>query len=248
MVARGQDSIGRRAGKRAIAYYYRSRSAVFTEFMGKTNRMRAQPIYYLVTMGNDTKRGYVRIAGSMLLALITLGAVIACGGGVSKEVDALDVVILRRLANQAMTSLRARMPDAVLAQIDVNPETGAVNFRIVNGDSTFGADVVVPSPDIPVGEWQVLLGQYSPLSGVPHKNIDLRTVVATPGDVLRAAFEEWPGCKPRGVTLVESDGVAQWWYVFCEVKEGIVSGSMDSATGEFFPSDAPPQPLGTATP
>jgi len=173
-----------------------------------------------------------------IAALVTLAT--CSGQEISAEIRRLDVPTLRTMIDQSLLSLNAQIPDAVLAQVSVDPSTGTVIIRIVNRDSTIGADIVAPSPDTPLGEWQVLIGKYTPLSGSPHIGIKMEDVRIGPTDVIRATFNQWPQCKPRSINLVENDGQAQWWFVFCDSKEGILSGRMNAATGEFFPSGNPP--------
>lgn len=177
----------------------------------------------------------------IFLSIAVFAALTTCTGqDISAEVRRLDVPTLQTMTNQSLLSVSAQMPDSILAQVSVNPATGAVIIRIVNSDSTIGADIVAPSPDTPLAEWQVLVGKYTPLSGSPHIGIKMEDVRVGPAEAVRAALNQWPGCSPRSINLVENDGQAQWWFVFCDSKEGIFSGRMNAATGEFFPSGNPP--------
>ncbi|MDA1188970.1 MAG: hypothetical protein O2854_04750 [Chloroflexi bacterium] len=175
-----------------------------------------------------------------VITLTSFGLLAACSGGISAELEAVDVPALRTMAGQARIVVRNQMPDALIAQISVVPETGVVTVRLVNSDSTIGADIVIPSPITPIGDWEILLGEYTPFSGIPHSGLDMQAVNSAPADVARAALNQWSGCKLRTLTLAEDDGIAQWWFVFCDIKEGTVSGWMNAQNGEFFASPAPP--------
>ena len=60
-----------------------------------------------------------------------------------------------------------------------------------------------------------------------------------PAAVVKAATQHWNGCPVRGLSL-HGEEAQLVWYIFCNLPEGVVYGTMDGVTGEFVPSLAPP--------
>ena len=78
--------------------------------------------------------------------------------------------------------------------------------------------------------------------------MDLRSLRIGPASVVRAATGHWPDCGIRGISL-HGQGDDLVWYVFCNLPEGVVSGTVDGQSGVFTPSLAPPAIVPpTATP
>lgn len=140
------------------------------------------------------------------------------------------------MANQAKDSIRAKVPSIVLAQLDIDPETGAQTFRLTDAAGTVGVDVTAPSPDTPAGDWGVLVTDNSPLLGHANNDLDLQAVTVSPAQAGRTMLDQWPDCKPRGITLA-GEGEVLIWYVFCDLPEGTVSGVVNARTGVFTPSN-----------
>jgi hypothetical protein len=169
-------------------------------------------------------------------------------GGGGSGLDALDVETVRSMVAQAKDAIRPKVPSVVLAQLDINPATGAQTFRLADAAGFVGVDVTAPSPDTPVGDWGVLVTDKTPLLGHPNNDLDLQAVKVTPAEAGEAVVDHWPGCALRSITLA-GDGDVLIWYVFCDLPEGTVSGVVNARTGAFTPSDAPPsRPPPTATP
>jgi hypothetical protein len=154
------------------------------------------------------------------------------------------------LGEEALGLARNKVPDAVLRQVDVSPDGGAMSFRFTDEAATQSIDVHVPGPDVPRDDWRLVDVDVTPLIGQPNPGIDLRVLRAGPAAVARSATGHWSGCGVRAMTLL-NDGEDLSWIVFCNLPEGVVSGWVDAQTGAFTPSSAAPAippPSATAAP
>lgn len=189
----------------------------------------------------DMRLGFPRV--QLLIAAFVIVLVIGCSGSPA-EPDP-DALVLRNMAGMAL--IASGIEGAVLRQISVNPATGSLGFAVTDKDATVGVELWADTPGQPPNEWR-----KSTLEFIRYKadvSLDIDSVIQGATSAMGAATDHWPGCVPRGQTVVESAEGNTWWYVFCDLPEGTVSGLVDAETGEFTPSGAPPAvaPV-TATP
>ena len=152
-----------------------------------------------------------------------------------------DALTLVAMGEEAIGLARQTIPDAVLRQVDVSPDGGAISFRFTDEAATRTIVVHVPGLDVPMHGWRVQDEEFTRFSGQP-KGLDLRAVHSGPAAVARSATGHWPGCTVRAMTLFgEEEDLS--WIVFCNLPEGVVSGWVDVRTGAFTPSSAPPAVL-----
>ena len=158
-----------------------------------------------------------------------------------------DVAALVALSEEASRRAEAEAPDAVLRQIGVSPDVGRTIFRFTDAAATKAVTVTVPELGAPTEAWTIHIG-ISPLIGHGRPGMDLPSLRIGPASVVRAAIEHWPACGIRSIGL-HGQGDDLVWYVFCNLPEGVVSGTVDGQSGVFTPSLAPPAIVPpTATP
>ncbi len=148
-----------------------------------------------------------------------------------------DVPALVGMAEQAMLLARQEAPDAVLVQIvtDLN----ATTVRFTDAAATKEINVDVPGAGAPPAQWRVGVNRVSPFLGRPERGIKLSDIKVGPHRVAEAITQQWRGCKLSSLLLnLEGDHLV--WLAFCDTAQGLVMGSMDSQTGVFQPSPAPP--------
>jgi hypothetical protein len=157
-----------------------------------------------------------------------------------------DVASLVAASERAAQLVREKTPEAVLHQIDTDLHT--TTFRFTDKASTQEISVVIPAAGVPPEQWVVEVNSRTPLVGNMSPGLNLQSLRAGPTRVAQAIAGHWPGCTIRGLTLYnENDHLT--WVAFCNIPEGVVSGSADGETGVFRPSAAPPASLPvTATP
>jgi len=179
------------------------------------------------------------IKTGLVLGSIPLLLLAACGGDSTPTPAAdPDAVTLVAMGEEALELAREAVPDAVLRQVDVSPDR-AISFRFTDEAATQTIAVHVPGPEVPRDDWSVLDEGLTPLIGQASPGIDLRALRAGPAAVARSATGHWSGCGVRAMTLY-GEGEDLSWTVFCNLPEGVVSGSVDARTGEFTPSSARP--------
>ena len=193
--------------------------------------------------------------GLLMAGLAVYFTVVACSGSEASAIPAsgtrdADAVSLAEISEQATRRAREVEPDAVLRQVDVGPGNGGYSFRLTNAAATEAITLHAPSAQATPDLWELVHGHLTPLLGWTSPGIDVQALRIGPAAVERAAIAQWPGCSLRALTLVgQLDDLT--WYVFCEVAEGVVSGTVDGRTGELVPSPAPPAlppPTATAVP
>ena len=67
------------------------------------------------------------------------------------------------MEEQALNLARKKAPDAVLHQIDTDLHW--TDFRFTDSAATKEITVLIPSPDVPIGQWQVEVPELSKLAG-----------------------------------------------------------------------------------
>ena len=149
-----------------------------------------------------------------------------------------DVAALVALSEKAARRAEEVAPDAVLRQVDVSPDVGRTIFRFTDAAATKEISVTVPEPGAPPEAWNIHSG-ISPLIGHQSLGIDLPALRIGPASVIRAATGHWPACGIRSIGL-HGQGDDLVWYVFCNLPEGVVSGTVDGQSGVFTASLAPP--------
>jgi hypothetical protein len=179
----------------------------------------------------------------LLTATFVVMLVIGCSSP-AQGPDA-EALALREMADEAMAS--SGIEDPVLRQISVNPSTGLHSFMVTDKDATVGVQLWADTPDQASSEWRIV-----PMEFVRHQadvSLDVGSINVDATIAMEAATEHWPGCVPRGQTVIGSTEGENQWVVFCDLPEGTVSGWVNAETGEFTPSKAPPAiaPV-TATP
>lgn len=198
----------------------------------------------------DTPTGHLNIVmhrksrcAQLLIATFVVVLAFGCSSR-SPEPDA-GALALREMAGQALTA--SGIDEPVLRQISVNPPTGRFDFAVTDKDATFGVQIFIDALDQPPNEWRVVPMEFIRYEADVSLDVDSVNVGATAA--MAGATEHWPGCVPRGQTVIGSTEGNDQWVVFCDIPEGTVSGWVDAETGEFTPSKAPPAiaPV-TATP
>jgi hypothetical protein len=190
----------------------------------------------------------------LIIMLLFSTILAACGSlpkpvvisGLAQTTPDPDVAALLKMNEQALILARKKAPDAVLHQIDTDLHW--TDFRFTDGVATKEITVIVPSPDTPIGQWQVEVPDLSKLTGNRAPGIDLKTLKIGPGQVGKAAKIQWPGCTLHSLTLFIENGELTW-VAFCATPGGDVSGFMKNDDGIFRSyADAPFQVPVTATP
>lgn len=191
----------------------------------------------------------MKFAPGVLLALTLLYVLVGCSGEDSpgQKEPGRDVAELIEAADQAAILAREEAADVVLRQLDVGRDPLRWIIRFTDAAATQEITVMVPVEDVPSGEWEVSTG-ISPLIGHKSSGLFLDALRVGPDAVVEAATGHWNGCPVRGLGLTGEEDLLVW-HIFCALPEGVVSGTMDGATGEFIPSLAPPAIVPpTATP
>ena len=187
---------------------------------------------------DDSGDSMVQLAmawATLALALVLNG----CAQATATSAAYPDALTLVAIGEEALGLARKTMPDALLRQVDVSPDGGAISFRFTDELAARGADVHVPSPDVRSNDWRVVDAGLTPFIGQASLGIDLRELRAGPAAVARSATGHWSGCSVRAMTLY-GDAEDLAWTVFCNLPEGVVSGYVDARTGAFTPSTHPP--------
>ena len=159
-----------------------------------------------------------------------------------------DAVALATLARHAAQQARKVSPDAILRQVDLNGDGSQYTFRFADYTTGRDVDVFVPAAGAAAEEYRVVpldLG-YLAVRKVPE--MELGALRVGPAAVGKAATDHWDGCDLRSLSI-SGQGQELFWYVFCELPEGVVSGTVDNESGVFQPFSAPPARIpSTATP
>ena len=190
-----------------------------------------------------------------LVPVLAVMAVIACGQAKGAPQPAqgppdADATILVNLGQAALQRVRGLSPSAVLRQVNVVADSGPFFFQFTDAAATQEISVTVPSPDAKGGAWEVKMPSVSKLTSHQAPEMALNGLRVGPANVARVASGHWQGCRIRGRSLV-GDGEELVWYVFCDLLQGVVSGTVDGRTAEFVPSSAPPAivpPIATPKP
>lgn len=172
---------------------------------------------------------------AQLLAVIFMVVLVAACSSRTPEPDA-GALALRKMAGQALTA--SEIDDPVLRQFSVNPRTGSHNFMVTDRDVTVGVELWADRPDQPPNEWHMVPMEFMRHQADVFVDVSLLNVGATAA--MASATEHWPGCVPRGQTVIGSSEGNNQWVVSCDLPEGTVSGWVDAETGEFTPSKAAP--------
>ena len=179
----------------------------------------------------------------LLTALFVIAWVIGCSSP-DREPDA-DALVLRGLAEKALDV--SGIDEPVLRQLFVNPYPnpnpdntyfGSHGFSVTDRDATFGVEIILDTPDQPSNEWRIIPIEFIRYEADVYLDID--SLNAGPKAAMDAMTEHWTGCVPRGQTVVGSAEGNTQWVLSCDLPEGTVSGWVDSETGDFTPSKAPP--------
>ena len=191
----------------------------------------------------------MKFSSVILLTLALFYGLSACSGEASTNQGGAEPEIaeLLALADQAATLAKEVAEDAVLRQLDRGRDQVRWSFRFTDAAATRVVTVTVPAEDVPIEEWEVSTG-ISPLTGNQSLGLFLDGLQIGPATVVKAATQHWSGCPLRGLSLIGAEHQLVW-YVFCNLPEGVVSGTMDGQSGVFTPSLAPPAIVPpTATP
>lgn len=150
-----------------------------------------------------------------------------------------DAVILVDMGQDALERIRGVAASAVLRQVNVIADGGPFEFQFTDRQATREIAVTVPAGDADRGTWTVRLPSTSKLTAHPSPGMKLDGLRVGPGAVATAATGQWDGCGIRSRSLA-GEGEDLIWHVFCNLPQGVVSGTVDGRTGEFVPSDALP--------
>ena len=167
-------------------------------------------------------------------------AILACGAAAPTEGPPdPDAVILVDLGQDALERVRTVSASAVLRQLSVIADGGPFQFLFTNAQATREISVTIPAADADRGTWTVRLPSVSKLTGHRSPGMKLDGLLVGPSAVTAAATRQWEGCGIRTLSL-HGKGNDLVWFVFCNLPQGVVQGTVDGRTGEFVPSDAPP--------
>ena len=146
----------------------------------------------------------------------------------SPHVRDADAIRLAELARAALVRARDVVSDAVLPQIDIEPNGGTHIFRFTDAASSRGFEIVARDTTAPPGEWEVVLSGLSPPLGQRRAGIDLDALAVGPEAVVRVSAQPWPGCDLSLVLDGDDDPV---WTVFCDESQELRFGTVDGRTG-----------------
>lgn len=176
----------------------------------------------------------------MLLAATT----VACSGNADRADE--DAIRLAEMAAQAATLASESIDNPVLRQLAFGLLDSAHTFYFTDPAASVGVEITAETPAFPISEWQVRDSEF--VRHRPEAGLDVSAVRVGPRAVLEVATDQWPGCELRSMTLVGGDE-GSTWHVFCNLPEGVVSGTVDPVTGLLTNSSAPPARVPvTATP
>ncbi len=188
----------------------------------------------------------LNIISLVLLALTACAAPPASANSLkhAAQTPDSDAILLVALAEQAR-QVAQKSQGEILRQVDTDMVT--IDFRFVDRATTREVTIVIPTQNAPVEQWKTVVNTVSPLLTYPSPDMDLNALKIGPERVAEAAAGQWKDCELRTMTLyLENEKLT--WLVFCNTRDGVVSGSMDNATGAFHPSNAPPASIpGIAT-
>lgn len=174
---------------------------------------------------------------SHVLLLTTAFAIVLAVGCVNRPPEPdIGALLLRDLAAKALAASEITGP--ALRQVSFRSGDGSYVFMVTDKDVETGIQLWADAPDQPPHEWRRVPLEYLRYQVGVIVNVDKVNIGAAAA--MGAATTQWPGCVPRGQTLVGSAEGINWWYVFCDLPEGTVSGQVNARTGAFTPSGAPP--------
>ena len=187
---------------------------------------------------------------SAQLLTVTFVVMLAIGCSSSSTEPDADALTLREMAGEALAVSGIDEPvlrQVWVNQVAINPFAGTHGFAITNEKATVGVNISAKTPDQPPNEWRRVSPEF--IRYLADVSLDLELMNVGPAAAMGAMADHWPGCVPRGQTIVGTAEGNTQWILFCDLPEGTVSGWVDAETGEFTPSDAPPEigPV-TATP
>ncbi len=169
-------------------------------------------------------------------SVFAVSAVGSKNAATTPDPDAIRLIALEEQARQVAQKSQGE----ILRQVDTDMVT--IDFRFVDRAATREVTIVIPTLNTPVEQWKTVVNTVSPLLTYPSPDLDLTALKIGPELVAEAAAGHWKGCDVRTMTLyLENEKLT--WLVFCNTTDGVVSGSIDNATGVFQPSDAPPAPV-----
>ena len=175
-----------------------------------------------------------KLLSAIFVTLLTVTTV-ACSENADQADE--DAVRLAEMAARATTLASESIENPVLRQIAFGELDGSHRFIFTDPAASVGVEIIAETPALPAAEWQVRDSEF--VMQRPEAGLDVGSVSVGPRAVLDAASDQWPGCELRSMTLVGGNEGASW-YVFCNLPEGVVSGTVDPVTGELTDSDAPP--------
>ena len=168
-----------------------------------------------------------------VLAVVALAlvALTACSASASTDAETTardpDAVALEAMADDARRLVQETESTAVLRQIGVGVSSGQYLFHFTDAASTLV--VVAPGMDSPPESWEVHPPSVSPLVGHVAADLSMGSLRTGPDAVQRAASSHWGSCENANVGLTgEGDDLV--WYVFCELPEGVLSGTGEPAS------------------
>lgn len=149
-----------------------------------------------------------------------------------------DIAALVATSEAALPRARESFPEAVLRQLDVAADGTQFFLRFTDAAATQGVLMTV-SEEVPPADWKVV-SEWSPLLLGPQAAINLQALRVGPAAVQRAAMNHWPGCQIRGGLTLGGEADNLLWWVFCNLPEGVVGGTVNGRTSEFKPYPGPP--------
>ena len=168
--------------------------------------------------------------------------------GLQAKVRDRDAVVLATLAHQAAQQARQVSPDAVLRQVDLKSVGSQYTFRFADYTMVRDVEVFVPAEQSPSEDYEVMLLDSVYWAKGEHPGLELGALRVGPAAAVKAASDYWHGCNLRAL-WVFGQGQELFWYVSCELPEGVETGTVDSQSGVYQPWSAPPAPTPpTATP
>ena len=127
------------------------------------------------------------------------------------------------------------------AKWDLKSVGSQYTFRFADYTMVRDVEVFVPAEQSPSEDYEVMLLDSVYWAKGEHPGLELGALRVGPAAAVKAASDYWHGCNLRAL-WVFGQGQELFWYVSCELPEGVETGTVDSQSGVYQPWSAPPAP------
>ena len=174
----------------------------------------------------------MRLILSTFFLTMIVGFITSCSSGSDQADD--DAIRLAEEANRAITRASELIDNPVLRQISLSQLNGGIYFRFTDPAATVGVEVIAESPALPATEWQIRNTEF--VRYEPGPGLDFSSVMVGAQAVHDIASDQWPACDLRSMSLASAEPEPVW-YVFCNLPEGVVSGTVNAQNQVSFDFD-----------